>query len=116
VENANPADRAAARPPYYAVIFTSQRTASDAVGYDEAAERMLELAREQPGFLSVESARGADGLGITVSYWENEAAIRAWREHAEHLFVQQQGREKWYARFSLRICRVERAREFVSGD
>lgn len=116
MENDNTGKRAAASPLYYAVIFTSQRTASDAEGYDEAAERMLELAREQPGFLGVESARGADGLGITVSYWESEVAIRDWREHAEHLFVQQQGREKWYARFSLRICRVERAREFVSGD
>ncbi|PWK44755.1 antibiotic biosynthesis monooxygenase [Pseudomonas sp. OV226] len=66
--------------PYYAVIFTSRRTEGDH-GYAEAAERMVELAREQPGFLGVESARGEDGLGITVSYWASEAAILAWKHH-----------------------------------
>jgi len=101
-------------PPYYAVIFTSLRTPADPAGYEITADRMLELARQQPGFLGVESARGADGLGITVSYWQSEEAIRRWREHAEHRLAQQQGREKWYARFSLRICRVERAWEFAA--
>ena len=99
-------------PPYYAVIFTSERTAGDGESYEKTANRMLELARQQPGFLAVESARGEDGLGITVSYWESEEAIRQWRAHAEHLVAQQQGREKWYARFSLRVCRVERGWDF----
>ncbi len=71
--------------PYYAVIFSSLRTEGDQ-GYGQAAARMLELAREQPGFLGVESAR-EDGLGITVSYWENEAAILAWKQQAEHRAV-----------------------------
>ena len=98
-------------PPYYAVIFTSLRTPTDPDGYEIAAERMVELAEQQPGFLGVESARGESGLGITVSYWESENAIRRWREHAEHRLAQQQGREKWYSRFTLRVCRVERAWE-----
>ena len=77
--------------PYYAVIFTSRRIEGDQ-GYAEAAERMLELAREQPGFLGVESARGEDGLGITVSYWANEAAILAWKHHPEHSEIRERGR------------------------
>ena len=100
------------RPPYYAVIFTSLRTPADPEGYDEMAQRMAELAQEQPGYLGVESARGADGLGITVSYWESEEAIRRWREHAEHRVAQERGRSMWYANFSLRVCRVERAWDF----
>ena len=64
-------------PPYYAVIFTSHRHEVDD-GYAQMAERMLELARCQPGFLGVESAR--DGLGITVSYWADLDSIRQWRE------------------------------------
>jgi len=96
-------------PPYYTVIFTSIRTPADPSGYEAMAERMLELARQQPGFLGVESARGADGLGITVSYWESEEAIRQWREHTEHLVAQSQGRSEWYARYELRVARVERA-------
>jgi heme-degrading monooxygenase HmoA len=99
-------------PPYYAVIFTSLRTVHDEIGYADAAQRMVDLARQQPGFLGVESARGADGLGITVSYWTSEEAIEAWRRDAEHAIVQAQGRERWYAQFELRVARVERAYGF----
>lgn len=98
------------QPPYYVVIFTSQRTEVDA-GYAEAAQRMLELAAQQPGFLGVESAR-SDGLGITLSYWQSEEAIRAWREHAEHSVVREQGRADWYAAFVTRVAKVERAYSF----
>ena len=97
------------QPPYYAVIFTSLRTSADSAGYESMAERMVELAREQPGYLGVESARGADGLGITVSYWKDEASIRQWREHAEHQIAQAQGRREWYSCYELRVARVERA-------
>ena len=98
-------------PPYYAVIFTNNRTAVDE-GYGDMAERMVELAAEQPGFLGVESVRGGDGLGITVSYWESEEAIANWRAHAEHRLAQGQGFAKWYSEFVTRVARVERARAF----
>jgi heme-degrading monooxygenase HmoA len=94
--------------PYFAVIFTSLRTEGDQ-GYGQTAERMVELAREQPGFLGVESARGEDGLGITVSYWASEAAILAWKLHAEHTEVREQGRSTWYEACHTRVCKVERA-------
>ncbi|MBG0838953.1 Heme-degrading monooxygenase HmoA [Pseudomonas sp. NFACC19-2] len=97
-------------PPYYVVIFTSVRTEVDA-GYAKAAQHMLELAAQQPGFLGVESAR-SDGLGITLSYWQSEEAIRTWREHAEHSAVREQGRADWYAAFTTRVAKVERAYTF----
>src|SRR5262245_58463486 len=103
-------------PPYFAVIFTSVRSSADPTGYATTSERMMELARQQAGFLGVESVRNADGLGITVSYWTSLEAIRAWRQHAEHVLAQQQGRAKWYDRYALRVCRVERSWEFeVAG-
>lgn len=92
-------------PPYYAVIFTSVRTEGDN-GYSEMGERMFSLAQQQPGFLGMESAR--QEIGITVSYWESTEAIRNWKMNAEHLFAQKMGREKWYASFKLRVCKVER--------
>jgi heme-degrading monooxygenase HmoA len=98
-------------PPYYAVIFTSTRTDGDD-GYADMSEKMVAMASQQPGFLGVESARGADGLGITVSYWESEEAIANWRTNAEHRIAQSTGREKWYAEFFTRVARVERARTF----
>jgi len=103
------------QPPYYAVIFTSLRTPADPSGYEQTAQRMVELAAQQPGYLGIESARGVDGLGITVSYWESEDAIRNWRQHAEHRLAQELGRSTWYSRFSLRVCRVERAWDFVAS-
>ncbi|APC17962.1 hypothetical protein BLL42_20315 [Pseudomonas frederiksbergensis] len=98
-------------PPYYAVIFTSLRTTADQ-GYEQAAQRMVELARDQPGFLGVESARGEDGLGITVSYWSSEEAILAWKQHAEHSATRERGRASWYEAFHTRVCKVERAYAF----
>ena len=95
-------------PPYYAVIFTSTRTAIDE-GYGAMADRMVELATRQPGFLGVESARGADGLGITVSYWASLEAIAAWKSNAEHRVAQTSGHRKWYEHFETRVARVERA-------
>jgi heme-degrading monooxygenase HmoA len=93
------------QPPYYAVIFTSIRT--DVVdGYAETANRMVELATQQPGYLGHESAR--DGLGITISYWENLESIRHWKQQSEHLIAQQTGRDKWYETYKTRICKVER--------
>ena len=93
------------KPPYYAVIFSSERTDIDQ-GYAEMAQHMLDLAAMQPGFLGVESAR--DGLGITVSYWADLESIRNWRANAEHQQAQSMGREAWYAAFKVRIAKVER--------
>jgi heme-degrading monooxygenase HmoA len=95
-------------PPYYAVIFTSRRTADDR-GYAEMAARMAELAAKQPGYLGLDSARGADGLGITVSYWRDEASILAWKGEREHRQAQRAGQQTWYAGYEVRIAKVERA-------
>jgi heme-degrading monooxygenase HmoA len=102
-------------PPYYAVVFTSLRTVADGPGYEEMAERMVALAAQQPGFLGVESTRGPDGVGITVSYWQNLDAIRGWREHPEHCVAQSLGRAKWYSSYRLRVCRVDVEYGFPSG-
>lgn len=109
-------------PPYYAVIFTSLRAgspsdrSSDAKesddGYAAMADAMEALAARQPGYIGIDSARGPDGVGITVSYWESLDAIRAWKENAEHAVAQRLGRERWYAAFELRIAKVERAYGF----
>jgi heme-degrading monooxygenase HmoA len=94
-------------PPYYAVIFSSTRTAGDH-DYAATARRMEELAESMPGFLGIESARGADGFGITVSYWRDEASIAAWRQHGEHVLTQERGKREWYVHYNIRIARVDR--------
>ena len=92
-------------PPYTAVIFTSLRTDGDG-GYAQMSQRTEDLAREQPGYLGIESARG--DLGITVSYWADAHAARAWKAVADHRVAQQLGREQWYRAYRVRIATVER--------
>lgn len=92
-------------PPYYAVIFTSLRTEGDN-GYAATSALMEKLSREQPGYLGIESARS--GLGITVSYWESEEAIKAWKENMQHAVAQQRGKDAWYSDYCVRVCKVER--------
>ena len=95
--------------PYYAVIFTSTRTDGDN-GYGEMANKMVELAKQQEGFLGVESAR--QEVGITVSYWKDLESIKKWKQHAEHKIAQTKGRAAWYKHYKTRIARVERDYEF----
>ncbi len=97
------------KPPYYAVIFSSQRRVEPDDGYDATAQRMAELAAQQPGYLGVESTRDAQGFGITVAYWRDEASILAWRNQLEHAAARARGRSEWYQHFEVRVARVERA-------
>jgi heme-degrading monooxygenase HmoA len=92
-----------------AVIFTSRRTGEDEAGYARAAAAMDALAAAQPGYRGVASARGDDGVGITVSYWADEAAAVAWRAQAEHAAVREQGRARWYSWYSVEVATIGRA-------
>ena len=107
----HPAFAALPEPPYYAVVFSSLRKTAEEgdQGYAHMAERMVELAVQQPGFLGVESTRGSDGFGITVSYWSTLEAIAHWRADAEHQVAQETGKARWYDHYELRVALVEKA-------
>ncbi|OMP32078.1 antibiotic biosynthesis monooxygenase [Mangrovimonas sp. DI 80] len=95
--------------PYYAVIFTSKHS-NTLEGYAEMGQQMEQLAKEQPGFLGMDSSR--NDIGITVSYWESLESIQQWKQHSEHLVAQRKGRTHWYSWFNVKICKVEREYEF----
>lgn len=95
-----------------AVIFVSQRTDEDEAGYHAAGQRMIELAREQPGYLGMDSARGLDGVGITISYWTDACSAKAWRDHPEHRDIRKAGRDRWYSQYDINIACVERSYEW----
>jgi len=92
-------------PPYYAVIFTNLQS-DDTQGYAEMATRMQSLAKQQTGYLGIESAR--EGVGITVSYWRDLESIKQWKNQAEHLEAQTAGKSRWYTNYTTRIALVER--------
>ena len=101
---------------YFAVIFTAQRSLSGDDIYDITADRMVLLARRQPGFLGVESVRGDDGIGITVSYWVDRDAIANWRQQAEHLTAQALGRQEFYDWYRVRVAEVVAERAFIVSN
>jgi len=93
--------------PYYAVIFSSQRSKEDEAGYQAMAERMFMLAQKQAGYLGFESVRDQNGSGISVSYWKDKASIKAWKDQTDHLVAQGQGRSRWYTQYKIRIAIVK---------
>ena len=95
--------------PYYAVIFTSTRTEGDN-GYSKMADRMMELAQKQEGFISVDSAR--EDIGITVSYWKSLESIKNWKKNSEHKIAQQKGKSDWYKEYTVRIAKIEQEYSF----
>mgnify|MGYP002648820607 CR=1 FL=1 len=100
-------------PGTIAVIFISQRADADEDGYDAAANEMAELVQRQPGYLGVDSVREANGLGITVSYWADEASAIAWRDNEEHSAIRDRGRAGWYVHYDTVIARVTRSYDWT---
>ncbi len=96
-------------PKSVAVIFCAMRRSFDDHAYNEAASAMSELAVRQPGFLGQDHARSVDGLGITVSYWQDDASAKAWRDQPDHAAIRERGRDVWYENYTLHVTRVERS-------
>lgn len=97
-----------------AVIFVAQRTGADEAGYQAAAAAMDRLAASQEGYVGIDSVRDSDGLGITVSYWADEEAAIAWRNHPEHAQIRDAGRDRWYSHYSLHVAQVARSYDWLS--
>jgi len=103
------------RPPYHVAILRYRRNGEDADGYSEALRDMVEMAQLQPGFLGMESVDGTGGDGVTLSYWTDEASIRAWRAQDDQGVTREKDRRRWYQHYALQIAQVERAYDW-SGD
>ena len=95
----------------YVVIFRARIRAFDAE-YAQTAARMRELALAQFGCLEFHAVAEGEHE-VALSYWPDEASIRAWRAHPEHLLAQQAGRDRWYASYTVQVATV--TREYGSG-
>ena len=99
------------------VVFRNRtRSDIDQAAYDAEAERMDELARAQPGFLSFKSYASDDGEVIALSEWRDEASARAWGQVAEHRAAQQRGRSAYYENYTLFACADPRIHRFTRKD
>ena len=97
-------------------FFTTQRSQSGDDIYEIMASRMVALAQQQRGFLGLESVRGDDGIGITVSYWTDHEAIQNWGRQAEHVTVKAMGRQEFYHWYRIRIAEVFTERNFICDE
>ena len=99
-------------PGTVAVIFRSKRNDADTEGYAAAAAEMVKTAEQLPGYVGIWSARGSDGVGVTVSYWKDNAAAQAWKNNTAHAAIRAQGREQWYDWYELVVAEVTRGYEW----
>ncbi|MDZ7845524.1 MAG: antibiotic biosynthesis monooxygenase family protein [Owenweeksia sp.] len=106
-------DATAPQPPYYAVIFISQKS-DDLAGYTAMDQRMMELAQQQPGFLGYSSV-SEKAKGIFISYWKDEESIKKWRDNAEHGYAKAEAR-RWYATYHSLITRVQHSSQHPVDD
>ena len=95
-------------PGTIAVMFLSRRNDADSEGYAKAAAEMAAAAEAFPGYVGIWSARGADGVGITISYWDSEAAAQAWKQDSTHAAIRELGRARWYDWYELVVAEVTR--------
>jgi len=97
----------------FAVIFTAKQT-ENLSGYAEASKLLREKLVDFPGFIGLEAVEDHQGNEITVSYWENEEAIKRWNQHYDHKTIRTENKEKWYAYFKVRVALIQR--EYSMND
>ena len=97
----------------FLVVFRNRKRADiDPAVYDAESARMEDMARDQPGYRSFKSYVADDGETIALSEWDNEASARGWGQVAEHAVAQANGRERYYASYTLYACPDPRTHRF----
>lgn len=94
-----------------AVIFEVEPRAGQQDAYLDAAAQLRPLLQEIDGFISIERFQSLSNPGklLSLSYWRDEAAVKAWRNLEAHRATQARGREQIFADYSLRVAQVVRA-------
>jgi heme-degrading monooxygenase HmoA len=67
---------------------------------------LMPIVEAMPGFKGKESYAhiSGDGRVNTVSYWEDEDALKAWTLEPRHQEAMKAGRERIFSRYEIRIC------------
>jgi len=95
------------------LIRTKLRDDCDRAAYEALDAQMFELVQKMPGFLGVNGYASADGDEVGMVRFDSLEALRAWREHPEHLATQARGKTEFYASYRIEICEVVRAYDFT---
>jgi heme-degrading monooxygenase HmoA len=93
-------------------VFRSRLRPGMREEYVALVERMNELARSMPGYISHKGFFAEDGERVTVVEFEHEEGMRAWRMNPEHREAQKLARERYYEAYSVQVCEVKRENRF----
>ena len=94
----------------HVVIFRAVARELDAE-YSRVAARMRELALSRFGCLEF-LAVNEGAQEVALSYWEDEASIKAWKAHSEHLLAQELGRARWNESYIVQVAEIKREYRF----
>ena len=94
------------------VVFRSRVRPETAARYNALADKMEQIARAMPGFISYKGFIAEDGEHISIHEWETPEHLRAWREHPEHAKAQELGRQEFYEEYNLQVCENPRVSKF----
>ena len=95
------------------VIFRSRvRPDADMVALERTGMRMVEVASLMPGFVSYKDFSAGDGASLTLVQFRDEPTLLAWRNHPEHLQVQEAARRTYFSQYHIQICRPTREYAF----
>lgn len=76
----------------------------DVAEWEQTFGRMVALASEMPGFISVDGYASLDGMELAVARFESEEALRAWKNHPEHVLAQARGREAFFDAYKVTVA------------
>lgn len=96
----------------YVIVFKSRLRPDVDEAYGARVEEIYRIAITMPGFVSANDYVAADGERVSIIEFDTAEHLHAWRDHVEHLKAQQQGRDQFYASYSIQICKVERSATF----
>jgi len=98
---------------HVAIIEYRLRPGLDAT-YAEVATHLHELVQHIDGFISVERFESIANPGkfVSVSYWRDEAAIKAWRADMEHQKGIVKGKRDIFAEYRIVIADIVKDYDF----
>jgi len=84
--------------------------------YVALVDRMNELARTMPGYISHKGFFADDGERVTIVEFEHEEGLRTWRMNPEHVAAQKLARQKYYTEYHVQVCTLVRESKFKAPE
>jgi heme-degrading monooxygenase HmoA len=93
-----------------AVLFEAEALPAAQQRYLALAAELSPGLAELPGFIQIERFQSLSTPGkiLSLSYWEDESAVKNWRENREHQSAQEEGKSHIFSHYRIRVAQVMR--------